>query len=102
MYSDGLALITPKSLNSFLTCTCGKSHWIITFLGFTITGSLSFDLWNITLRLTWLYGSHLSIITDWGFDGSGASLSIMTFLGGGGILLPDMVITFPFNRYLKF
>lgn len=33
------------------------------------------------------------MITDWGLLGKGASLSITTFLGGGGIRLPEIVIT---------
>jgi hypothetical protein len=43
--------------------------------------------------LTCEYGSHLSTITDCGLDGSGANLSMITFLGGGGRRLPEMVIT---------
>jgi len=34
------------------------------------------------------------MITFCGFDGSGASLSIITFLGGGGRRLPEIVILF--------
>ena len=53
----------------------------------------------MTLRFTSAYGNHLSMITDCGLAGNGANLSITTFLGGGGILLPEMVITFPI--YIK-
>lgn len=38
------------------------------------------------------YGSHLSTIKGWGFDGIGGILSTITFLGGGGNCLPDIVI----------
>ena len=46
----------------------------------------------MTLRLTSLYGSHLSIMTDCGLHGSGAKRSMTTFLGGGGNRLPEIVI----------
>lgn len=66
----------------------------MTFLGLTTTGSRSFDFWKMTRRLTWPYGSHLSMITDCGLLGNGANLSITTLRGGGGIRLPEIVITF--------
>lgn len=43
--------------------------------------------WNITLRLTAVYGSHLSAIMACGLHGNGGSLSMTTFLGGGGNLV---------------
>ena len=46
----------------------------------------------MTLRFTPLYGNHLSMMTDWGLDGSGASRSITTLRGGGGSFLPEMVM----------
>lgn len=45
------------------------------------------------------YGNQRSIITFCGLFGIGASLSMTTFLGGGGIRLPEMVIRFvPIGR----
>ena len=37
------------------------------------------------------------MITDCGLVGSGASLSMITFLGGGGRRLPEIVINFTPN-----
>ena len=42
--------------------------------------------WKMTLLFKVAYGSHLSAITACGLHGSGGSLSITTFLGGGGNL----------------
>jgi hypothetical protein len=62
---------------------------MIMFLGFTkIDSSFSSGGQNTTFRLTCEYGSHLSMITAWGFDGNGAKRSIITFRGGGGSFLP--------------
>ncbi|RNA41361.1 hypothetical protein BpHYR1_043587 [Brachionus plicatilis] len=38
-YSAGLALMMPKYLKSLFTWTCGACHWIMTFLGLTLTAS---------------------------------------------------------------
>ena len=66
----------------------------MTFLGLTATAAAAVDLLKITLRFTSLYGNHLSMITFCGLLGNGASLSMTTFLGGGGNRLPEMVILF--------
>lgn len=91
-YSHGLALTMPRYLYSLRTATFGASHCTITFLGLMTTGSGG-AAWKMTRRLTSLYGSHLSIKTDCGLLGIGASLSITTLRGGGGSRLPEMVIS---------
>jgi hypothetical protein len=93
-YSTGLARITPKSLNILLICTSGASHCTITFLNLGITGSGTSFFWKITLLLCAEYGNHRSTIIACGLLGNGAYLSIITFLGGGGNRLPEIVITF--------
>ena len=78
---------------SCLTTTFGDSHWIIIFLGLQYTGSCG-AAWNITLLLAFWYGNHRSVITACGLLGTVANLSTITFLGGGGSLLPEIVIIF--------
>jgi hypothetical protein len=51
-------------------------------------------LLNITFLFCCVYGSHLSAMIACGLAGIGASLSMTTFRGGGGSLLPDIVINF--------
>lgn len=48
--------------------------------------------WKMTFRLVSAYGNHLSIKTACGLAGNGAIFSTMNFLGGGGSLLPEIVI----------
>jgi len=66
----------------------------MTFLGVATCAAEAAALLKITRRLTSPYGNHLSTMTFCGFDGSGASLSITTFRGGGGRRLPPIVILF--------
>ena len=57
-----------------------------TFRGLTMIGSGG-ALLNITFRFCCVYGNHLSAIMACGLHGNGGSLSITTFLGGGGNLV---------------
>ena len=88
-YWAGWAAEIPKFLNCLFKATAGESHWIKTFFGAGAGISLGAGL-NTTLLDLCGYSNHLSTIMSCGGWGNCGNLSVITFLGGGGITLPGI------------